>query len=88
MPLYPLRIPAQLRQAYLGWSIDHDPVRVAKELRHAFLPITDSTVYLIVWRNLTLPKRPLPPLSRHHYAIYEVLDRPIFIPIYLIARHR
>jgi len=38
---YPIRVPIQLRQASRDWHHKHDGVRLARQVRHALLPIFD-----------------------------------------------
>jgi hypothetical protein len=85
-PIYPLRMRAQLCQAGRDWNKRHSPVYFARQVRHAVLPIVDSTIYIAAWRRLTYPNVKYGPVNSGNYETYVVLGRPFGIPRGLTGR--
>jgi hypothetical protein len=45
---YPIRVPIQLRQASRDWEHMHDGVRLARQVRHALLPMFDRKKQTVI----------------------------------------
>jgi hypothetical protein len=63
---YPFCIPTQLSQAVWDWKKHHCVVHLARHVRHALLPITDSKperILLDRWGLVKFPRRYPPPCT-------------------------
>src|SRR5450631_3549622 len=74
-PAYPFRMEAQLRQAGRDWNKLHSPIYFARQVRHATLPIMDSTMYRVAWRQLTRPKQDYGAVNLENYEAYVVFNK-------------
>lgn len=81
---YPFCVPTQLKQASWDWSKYHSPVRLAKQVRHALLPITDATPWRRSWQDMKIRRWITEAKERDGCVRYAVILKPNgseFVPI-------